>query len=159
MHFRFIQENQNKKDIRKLSSYRLGAYMSLEASIIMPLVIFLISSIIYLSFFLYNRTTLEVDAYKMAFLAANHSKSQAFIDRNWGNLFDKHYVGISNINKSSKTTIGKVEVELSIDYQIPFVKLLGAKGSYKFKTRRVADVINPTKKLRQYRFILSGLDG
>lgn len=52
----------HKKDFRKTE-----AYFTVEASMIMPLVIVLIGMFFYLTFFLYNRCAISQDAYILAF--------------------------------------------------------------------------------------------
>ena len=84
--------------MRLFKSEELEAYMTVEASFIVPITTMIIALIIYLSFFQYGKCLLSQDVYILGFRAATYGKSQGYdnpvnyvADKSDGQIEEKYF--------------------------------------------------------------------
>ena len=63
----FKEREFKKSGFKGIEFKKAEGYFTVEASLVMPLVIFLIGFIFYLTFYLYNRCAIAQDTYVLAF--------------------------------------------------------------------------------------------
>lgn len=149
-----IGNQSNKKELS------LAGYMSVEASCIIPMVVVLMSMIIYLSFFLYNRTILFQDTYALAFRTSRQAFSKDemlnYVNERVDAQYGEKYIAASTLEKSCKVTSNAVSVEAKMSVRQPFGKMMGIAGNdvWQAQTTVNAKVINPTKTTRNIRTAL-----
>ncbi len=94
----------------------LPGYMTLEASLIVPVAFFVCILLVYSTAVLYNRSMLFADTYDLCFRASVHmgepSEAQAYIDENREQQF-RFYFFTRGIEESSSVSEDSVTVETS----------------------------------------------
>lgn len=87
---------------------------------VMPLVIFLITLLIYLSFFLYNRCIFSQDAYILAFRGSisggvEGNEIRRYIEDDIGKQLGSKYIGIRDLQKN--ITISRQEIRVRMEVE------------------------------------------
>lgn len=134
----------------------LKGYMTLEASFIMPWVIFLFAFLIYASFYLYDKCVLFQDAYVLA-LRGSVQKEEAealkYVNEHMGTQFGNKYFGVGRVNGSAEKSKKEIKVIGSCSVKIPFDNFLtfSKESGWQISTQAAAQIINPTKVIRKCR--------
>jgi hypothetical protein len=147
----------------KSKSYSLGGYFTVEAALVMPIVIACVLLIIYMWFFQYDRCLLEMDTYA-AVLRSVHTDAENNEERL---LIMKKYVNEIYRNKyaawelsAQKTRIekGKAYVEQSGSLKFPFKALFfwNIEDTWNAAAEGQADILNPAFVVRRVRQIMGG---
>ncbi len=106
--------------------------MTLEASLVMPMVICVMALLVYFSFFLYGRCVLAQDSYVLAFRAAasrGDEPPSSYVSENAENVAGRKYFGSRSI--SFETSVSGKEVRVTGTGEAKH----GAMGSYFLKPR------------------------
>ena len=135
------------------------AYMTVEASVVLPTVIGGIIFILYLGIFLYNYCTINQTAY-IAALRGSQIKNVStdeidnYVKKQIDELLFQNILAREEVKKEVSTSIGKVTVKMSTDVNIPFSDLLSAKiHIWEIKTEGYANRVNPIEIIRGVRKI------
>ena len=135
------------------------AYMTVEASLVLPTVIGGIIFILYLGIFLYNYCTINQTAY-IAALRGSQIKNVStdeidnYVKKQIDELLFQNILAREEVKKEVRTSIGKVTVKMSTDVNIPFTDLLSAKiHIWEIKTEGYANRVNPIEIIRGVRKI------
>lgn len=142
---------------RTMQTRQVGAYMTLEATSIMGWVVFILTFLIYLSFYSYNRCILFQDSYAIAFRVSQKPLSatrkleyaHAKIDEQFG----KKYVAAKQMEKSVSVSGGKVAVDARLNTK-PSEALKSEflpAGRWTLSTRVEVEIKNPTEMTRGFR--------
>lgn len=145
----------------------LKGYMSIEASFIMPWVIFIFVFLIYASFYLYDKCVLFQDAYTLCLRASVQKEeggAMKYINKHMEEKFGSKYFGVGNIDKSARESGKEIRVMGSCSVKIPFDNFLtfSKESGWKIQTEAKAQIINPTKIIRKCRIaenLIEGLGG
>lgn len=126
--------------------------MTVEASLIMPQIIFLIAVLLWLSFFLYDRCILTQDAYILAFrgsVLCSKDKEQIVqhMEENMPKQLSVKYFGINLIQKELSADI--------IGTRVLFEGEMGITGWHS-ETEKTASRICPVKYIRLIRLSKKG---
>lgn len=129
--------------------------MTLEASLLIPWVIFLYIFLFYMSFFLYNRCVLFQDAYMLCFQGSTQKDGACLeqINSRMEEQFGKKYLGIRKVEGKAGQTGRKVWVSASCSMQRPFRSFSGVQQDHEWQIdiRVEAQVINPVNIIRKCR--------
>lgn len=95
---------------RKITHQRTGAYMTVEASFIVPAVLCILLIVIYCCFYQYDRSCLDMDAYILC-LRESHRKDASLwrapqaskVKEASGKMFENKYFLISDLDMQAKT--------------------------------------------------------
>ena len=135
------------------------AYMTVEASLVLPTIIGGIIFILYLGIFLYNYCTINQTAY-IAALRGSQIKNVStdeidnYVKKQIDELLFQNILAREEVKKEVSTSIGKVTVKMSTDVNIPFSDLLTAKiHIWEIKTEGYANRVNPIEIIRGVRKI------
>jgi len=135
------------------------AYMTVEASLVLPTVIGGIIFILYLGIFLYNYCTINQTAY-IAALRGSQIKNVStdeidnYVKKQIDELLFQNILAREEVKKEVRTSIGKVTVKMSTDVNIPFTDLLSAKiHIWEIETEGYANRVNPIEIIRGVRKI------
>lgn len=99
------------------SKKNVNGYFTVEAAMIMPLVILLTAFLFYLTFFLYNRCILPQDAYILAFRGSalcGKTKEEVihYMEEDYNNQMGIKYIGLNGIMRDIRVNQKKIEVKL-----------------------------------------------
>lgn len=147
--FRYIFKYMKRK-------HALKGYMSLEASFIMPWVIFLFVFLIYTSFYLYDKCVLYQDAYTLCLRGSVQKADDEvlkYVNEHMTEKFGNKYFGAGRIDARAERTGDEIRVIGACTVKIPvdnFLTLSG-KGGWQIQTEAKAQIINPTKIIRKCR--------
>ncbi len=163
----FKEREFKKSGFKGIEFKKAEGYFTVEASLVMPLVIFLIGFIFYLTFYLYNRCAIAQDTYVLAFrgsLCSNlccekspEEVKQFIIGKSTGQ-FGKKYMGISSLDNSVKVDKRKISVEASGVLTAAFTGQLGLGNKWRFGGNGQAERICPTECIRKVRLLKKGMD-
>ncbi len=106
--------------------------MTLEASLIMPMVICVMALLIYFSFYLYSRCIMSQDAYTLAFragLAAEETSPEAYVSEHRSAVAGRKYFGSTGVNFEAQVSGKEITVKAGGNTKH------GAMGRYFLKPR------------------------
>ncbi len=130
-------------------------YMTLEASLLMPFILFLLVFLIYLNFYMYDRCVLYQDAYTLCLLGTSQKSESAvdYINENMVDQFGQKYFATGGVSGDAEKSGTKVSVTASCGVQVPFTNALTQSDSsgWQTETEASASNINPTSVIRTYR--------
>ena len=123
-----------------------------------PLVVFLIGFIFYLTFYLYNRCVVSQDAYILAFRGSiccekNPEEIKQYVISDSPRQFGRKYIGLSGLISTVETDIKKVTVKASGTMNISFAEQLLPQKCWYFQTEKEAQRICPTECVRKVRLV------
>ena len=99
-------------------------YMTLEASFIMPLAVFLIAALMYLSFYLYTVSFLNQAAYVSAFRGSlcepDSGRMKATAESELDKLLEERVLPVRNLEKQVRASPLGVNVSLRAELSLPF---------------------------------------
>lgn len=130
----------------------------MEASMIIPLVIFLIAFLFYLSFFLYNRCVLSQDAYILAFRGSVKCKEEngeivKYLDKNSKKQFGIKYMGLNGSDKIIEVNSKKIIVTAEGKMKVSFIKDFNLSNTWSLKAVSEAERNCPVDNIRKIRFL------
>ncbi|MCH5256907.1 MAG: pilus assembly protein [Lachnospiraceae bacterium] len=151
------------KFINKKRKIVLNGYMSIEASFIMPWVIFLFVFIIYTSFYLYDKCVLFQDAYALSLrgsIQKEDGKVLQYINEHMAEQFGNKYFGVGKVEGKAEQSGQEVRVIGTCSVKIPFDNFLtfSNESGWQIQTEAKAQVINPTKVIRKCRMAENIID-
>ena len=131
-------------------------YMTLEASFIIPWVIFLFVFLIYASFYFYNKCVLFQDVYAVCFrgsIQKQEGGASEYINAHMAEQFGKKYFGTGTVSGSVEQTGQEVKAYGTCSIKVPFGHFLtmAKKEGWRIQTEARAQVVNPTKVIRKCR--------
>lgn len=133
------------------------AYMTLEATLIMGWVIFLMVFFIYLTFYSYDRCVMFQDAYGFAFRVSikplDAERKAQYGNRKIREQFGKKYFGVSGVNTSISVNDDKVTVKAQCQVVHPFSGNMPTlpKSGWNHICEVHAEIQNPTEMLRNFK--------
>ncbi len=140
---------------KKRKSLQAAGYMTVEASFLVPFVIFLMVFLIYLSFYLYDRCVLFQDSYALCFRGSVQKveEPQNYINANQAKQFGTKYFGVGQVNVRANQSGREVSVYADCEVKVPFTHFMTMAGreEWSIKTQAKAQRINPTKIIRMSR--------
>lgn len=89
----------------------VSAYMTIEASLLFPIIIVLIICIVYLIFYAYNQTI----AFQNAAIAALYGKSFSYGDENETALLDNIYSVLEKLNENQYVALDDLKQTVSLE--------------------------------------------
>lgn len=127
---------------------KVRGYLTVEASLIIPIVVLLIALILNLAFFLYSRCILSQDAYILAFRGSIRKQESGeeirrYIEESFKNHFGRRYFGISDLEKNIETNTRKVTVRINA----------GTAMKWSLEAAGEAERIDPAIYIRKIRLI------
>lgn len=142
----------------------IKAYFTVEASMIIPMVIFLFAIIFYLTFFLYDRCIASQDAYILAFRGSiccdmGTGEIEQYVRKQAQEQFGKRYMALTGFTEKVQADRNKVEVEITGEIKSAFAKQLLNNGRWNFQENAAADRICPTHCIRKFRLVRKLGDG
>lgn len=140
----------------KIKTISVNAYMTLEASFIMPWVIFIFVFLIYISFYSYDKCVLFQDTYALCLRGSiQKEKGTAvdYINSHMAGQFGKKYFGVGRIEASVEQHGKEVKVYAECSVRLPFKHFLTMSNAdgWHIRTEAGAWEINPTKLIRSFR--------
>jgi len=144
---------------RNTQSIEMNGYMTVEASFIVPWVVFLIIWIIYTGYFEYNRCLAFQDNYTLATQTAakidtNENKQNWLTGKLSGSISNK-YMGISGYHNTAQVTWNNIQVSSEMNTVHPFSF---AEGMIPGNSWRITDTVNAdnysfTERIRTFRTV------
>lgn len=139
-----------------------NAYFTVEAAMVMPIVIFVIILLIYLVLFQYNRCLMEQDMGALALKGCSMQEDdkEALMQTlgYYANKTDKHKYVMWNMSDAEiKLEAGNIEVTQKGELNFPFSNFMGKidsrwNATAAYKNQR----INPVYYIRMYRKVTGG---
>ena len=133
------------------------AYMTVEASIIMPMIIIVLIFIIYIGFYLYDVCAVGQFAY-IAALRTSQQKDltmeelEVYGKNQLEELITNRLVVTDTRQEKIKVTVRKIEVEISTMIQMPFSNFISEKmGLWKIRGEGEVVRTDPVKYIRSVR--------
>lgn len=140
--------------IRHTSQKELAdAYMTVEATVVFPLMIFAFAIFMYLIFFLYDRTLLCNDTQLMALYSAEYYNEDKddFLDKSDSAFSlikaERPYLSIGNMNMRISKHGTKIVVDSDVLFSIPIKSELGVfykLNDIKISDRKEMTLLNPS---------------
>lgn len=142
--------------IHKTKGKYIKAYFTVEASMVIPMVIFLFSFIFYLTFFLYDRCIASQDAYILAFRGSRLCEKDAgeieqYVKEFAKEQFDRRYIALTGFSDMVYADKRKVEMEITGEISPAFTDQLLEQKVWHFHANAKADRICPTECIRRFR--------
>lgn len=140
-------------------------YMTVEASFIVPLVVFIIVWIIYLGYFEYDRCLLFQDNYMLASQTASIIKTRedrtAWLNAHLRSQYGNKYMGIGSVDTSGEVTGAQVRVQSSLTVRHPLAYHAGMipASNWHISDEVHVDHYSFTKRIRLFRSAGRVLDG
>lgn len=127
----------------KLVSRGLQASSTIELSFIMPVVLIIMVTLIYLSLFLYNRVVISRTAYIAALRASqleleSSSKQRQEAEDTIKECLSKELFGTKSYHKEVNVNLQRVSVSISIQ-QAPF---------FEYEVTKKSKILNPVRTMR-----------
>lgn len=130
MNYRFLQNIIKQKKDKKYKEKKLAnGYMTLEVTLLFPVIFTIIMLLIYLSFYLYDRCLLENSAYIAALRGSRMqlmNNDEIFQETNKiaGELVEGRLFSVQNIKQKVTVGFDKVTVEYDAKVTIPVACLI-----------------------------------
>lgn len=106
-----------------------SAYMTVEAALVIPMILGGIIFVLYIGFYLYNFTTIKQTAY-IAALRGSQIKNvslaeiEKFVEKQIDETLSEQLLAKEDIRKEVKVSRGNIRVKIYTDVKIPLIKLL-----------------------------------
>lgn len=103
---------------------RLKGYFTVEATLVMPIVVCIMALLCYLGFFMYNRCLLEQDAYRIGLRGSistglTNKETADYISEQGKDILSNYYA-VSVLDKNIKVSMLEISVGLQGEMQVPF---------------------------------------
>jgi uncharacterized protein with FMN-binding domain len=146
-----------------------GAYCTVEAVLVMPIVILFISIMIFMSFYAYDRSMLEHSAYKAALVGASGhydtSKEATERAKNEAALLTENKVfAVKDLTHSVTADWNSVTVTYNCVVNMPFKPLIGefisgfSDDYMTFSVTKTAPRLKPVRTIRHFKLANNLLD-
>lgn len=153
------EKNTGIEKKRRLLGQSPAGYMTVEATLIMPIVLYVCIFIIYSGFFLYDRCVMKLDAYRAVLRASSiyRQDSQAVYNTAWdtlGNLTGEKYIAAEY--QYEIAVQGKVQVRICGQVQMPFRGLIELTGVSAWNIEETVEskCLNPVLFIRTCRRLI-----
>ncbi len=153
------KKNTTAEKKRRLGSQSLEGYMTVEATLIMLIVLYVCIFIIYSGFFLYDRCVIKQDAYRAVLRASSiyRQDSQAVYNTAWDmmeTLTAEKYIAAEY--QYEIAVQGKVQVKICGQVQMPFRGLIELTGVSAWNIEETAEskCLNPVLFIRTCRRLI-----
>ncbi|MGN0289914.1 MAG: TadE family protein [Lachnospiraceae bacterium] len=134
-------------------------YLTVEASLIMPLLISAIIFTLYLGFYLYNVCILHQVAYTAALRGSlvkegSNAQIEEFTDGQLKELVEDRLLAVKTMESRVQVSWNKVRVGVSISVYMPFGEWISHKvGLWTFETQAEAKRLEPVNIIRSMRTV------
>ncbi len=135
----------------------INAYLSLEASLIVPLIFMLIICFIYLMFFLYDSCLIKQVAYTAALRGSQEKRLsekeiEQKVNQNIEELIGNRLIMSSEISRVINVSVFQVEVEIQSVVKMPFPNtFIFNMSEWKINEKAVAKRVDPVSYIRGVR--------
>lgn len=128
---------------------RVGAYFTVEAAMIMPVVLMLLAFIFHLTFYMYNRCVVSQDTYLLAFrgsLCCDSEKEevQQYVVNMSNKQYGNKYIGVKNFHSQVTAKQKTVSVEVFSNMNLT---------NWSFEAKAEAERICPVACIRKWRLL------
>lgn len=134
-----------------------NGYMTIETSMVFPVIVMGVVFVIYVGFYLYDVSVIKQVSYVAALRASQQtdltsSEIKAFAKNQLNSLADKKLLVIEEKKEEIEVSGGKVKVFMSAKVKMPFSILLSEKLKlWEIKSEAEAVRVNPVKIIRSIR--------
>lgn len=134
-----------------------GAYMTVEATMVIPIILGGIVLVIYVGFYLYNVATIKQTAYIVALRGSQMRTVSSFeiekyVEKQVDEMMFQQIFFQENIKKEVKVSQGSINVKINADLKIPFAGFGNVENSLKKITwESGVKRINPMEIIRGVR--------
>lgn len=138
---------------------RKNAYMTLEASLVIPLIVGGIIFLLFLGFYLYNACVIKQAVYVAALRGSQltnvtSDEVEAYVQQQLENLMGNQILARENMEKEISVSIGKVKVRISSHMQMPLTEWISSVTNlWSIESKAEASRINPVDIIRNVRKI------
>lgn len=138
---------------------RKNAYMTLEASLVIPLILGGIIFLLYLGFYLYNACVIKQVSYIAALrgsqlLNAGSQEVETYVQQQLENLLINQILAEEDIEKGVSVFAGKVKVRINSDMKMPLTEWISSEIDFwNIESEAEASRINPVDIIRNVRKI------
>jgi len=135
------------------------AYMTIEASLIIPVIVGGIIFVLYLGIFLYNSGTIKQTAYIAALRGSqmknmSQKEMETYVEKQIDELLFQQILAREDMKKEIDISMGKVTVKIGTDVKMPFANLLSAKIDFwEINGEGYANRVDPIEIIRGVRKI------
>ena len=135
------------------------AYFTVEASLIMPLILGGIIFTIYLGLYLYDVCVIKQAAYIAALRGsqladASTGEIEIYVDRQLEKLLGNQILAKRCVEQAVNVTANKVKVKINANIKMPFAEFVSAvTGLWEIESSAEADRVNPVNIIRNVRKI------
>lgn len=155
---RFLRWDWGFRMLHRICCKRMNGYFTVEASLVIPLTVFLFGFIFYLTFYLYDRCVASQDTYLLAFRGSichdrDLGEIQNYVTEKGKEQFGKKYLGLTNFTSSVQADAFRVTVEVKGTVKASLVKPFLLLDRWSFRAVKSADRISPVKCVRRIRMI------
>lgn len=136
-----------------------NAYMTIEASLIIPFILGGIVFIIYLGLYLYNACVMKQAAYIAVLRGsqltdASSGEVEIYVEQQLEKLLENQILARENIRQEIKVSAHKVKIGLNTDIKMPFAEFTSSVTElWKIKSEAEASRVNPVEIIRNVRKI------
>lgn len=134
-----------------------SAYMTVEASLIIPMILGGIIFTIYLGLYLYNASTIKQTAYIAALrgsqlMGVSSETIETYVEQQLNELLNDKILAKGNVREEVKVSLQKVRVKIIIDMNMPFAQFLSPVTElWTIESEAEAIRINPVNIIRDVR--------
>lgn len=155
-----VSEQNNLREKKNKSVTELkkeNAYMTVEASMIMPIMVIGIVFTIYIGIYLYNACIIHQTAYLAALRGSqqkelNQTQIEQYTLNQLNLLIENRILATKEIRKQVRVNVRNVTVSLSATLNMPFSDFISEKaGIWNYSTKAEAVRIQPVKTIRYIR--------
>jgi len=127
--------------------------MTIEASLIIPIVLGGIVFIMYIGFYLYNFATIKQTAYIAALRGSqlrnvSSAEIENFVEKQVDELLQRQIVAKEDIKKEVKVSMGNIKVKIYTGVKIPFAEnILEINGESQVNRMEPIEIIRGVRKI------------
>ena len=138
--------------------YYAGGYMTVEAGFIVPWAFFILIFLIYMSFYLYDKSVLFQDVYTVSFRGSiqKEDNSQAsYVTAHLPEQFGRKYFAVESVGGNVEQSGNELHTYAACRVQIPIVHFLTMVGNniWQIQTSARVQILNPTDTIRKCRMV------
>lgn len=136
-----------------------SAYMTIEATLIMPLIVGGVIFILYLGFYLYNACTVKQTAYIAALRGSRIKKGSSaeiedYVVKQVDELLQNQMLAREDIHKEIRISMGRINVKITTEIKMPFAGFLSSKvNMWKIEGQAWANRVDTIEIIREARKI------
>lgn len=141
----------------------MGAYFTLEAALIFPIVLSVVLLVIYLLFYEYDRCLMEQDMgalsmYGATVQAEDNEERMRLLAARKNALYEEKYIAWNNGEVGMRLEKGKIQVERTGTLLFPFLGLSfwSSDSSWGTTVQYESTVMSPTAMIRNWRKLTGG---